>query len=292
MAEHDTGTIGASTPHFMIIGAAKAGTTTLYDDLSRHPGVFMPSAKEPDILHKADGDEAARRLYALHFAGAAPGQLRAEGSTGYTMVPTRPCVAARARALCGPGLKIIYLMRDPVARIRSQLAHDYAVGRLARAEYDAAIRDDPRYRELSDYAMQARPWIEAFGLEQILFLSFEEFVADRDATLARVFEHLGLDPAGVRAGKGVSNPRGSQRQTRFAWIDRVVRSAQYQGHIRPLLPRAMVDLGKSALTRRRPAPEVVLTPQTEAALARAFAGQAQELAALGITTLPGRGARR
>lgn len=54
-------TVGSRLPHFLIIGACKSGTTSLYDDLARHPDGNMPHDKEPAILHKAAGDPVRAR---------------------------------------------------------------------------------------------------------------------------------------------------------------------------------------------------------------------------------------
>lgn len=277
-----------AVPHFMIIGAAKAGTTSLYDDLARHPDAFLPSLKEPDILHLGATPQACAALYGRHFAGAPHGKCRGEASTYYTMLPTYTGVAERALQTCGPDLKLVYMMRDPVARIRSHLAHDYAVGRLRHTDFDAAIRNDPRYTAWSDYPMQAAPWITAFGRAQILFVSFDRFVAERAQTVREVCAHIGLDPSRAQVGEQASNTRGTQRQARFGVVESLLGSATFRHVLRPLLPRGVRSLGKMLLTRKRPQPAIRLSPETEAALRAAFADQNEKLAALGIHTFPSR----
>lgn len=279
-------------PDFMIIGAAKAGTTTLYDDLARHPGICLPAFKEPDILHRARSEPEARLMYSRHFAAATPGQLCGEASTYYTMLPTFPEVADLAKQVCGPVLKLIYIMRNPIARIRSHLAHDFAVGRLGHTDFDRAVRDDPRYLAWSDYPMQAKPWIETFGLDQILFLSFETFVADRSGAVAQVVRHLGLDPVEMEIGAGISNQRGSQRQVRHPLVAQLIGSEFYRYGLRPLLPGRLVEGGKALSTRRRAVPPVTFSPETEERLALAFADQNTRLARLGVTVFPGAEPRR
>ena len=108
------------TPDFLIVGAMKAGTTTLYHDLSEHPDIFLPVLKEPEVLTTLERLDEMRAYYARLFRPARPGQLKGEASTAYTKRPNNEGVAEKARALCGDGLKIIYIRRDPVERIRSQ----------------------------------------------------------------------------------------------------------------------------------------------------------------------------
>lgn len=247
----------------------------------------MPTAKEPDILHRAKTVEDAHGLYATHFDGASAGQLRGEGSTYYTMLPTFSDVTMLARNVCGKDLKLIYLMRDPIKRITSHLAHDYMVGRLQEPDFDRAVNDDPRYVSWSDYPMQAKPWLEHFGPDSILFLSFESYVSNRVETLSLVFSHLGLDPREAAISKSVSNERGSQRQLRFSGIEKALKSKFYQNSVRTVLPTSTLALLKRILMRKRALPAVTLSHETLAWLEARFAGQAAELDALGIQAQPG-----
>lgn len=271
----------------MIIGAAKAGTTTLYDDLARHPCTFMPDLKEPDILHRADDAKAASALYRRHFEWAAQGQIRGEGSTYYTMAPTYPNVCALARQVCGPDLKIIYLMRDPMARIKSHLAHDFAVGRLTHTDFDRALREDPRYLSWSDYPSQIGPWLETFDRSCFLFLSFEAYVSDRRAGLEAVCAHLGIDASLAPKRTSISNARGSQRRMRLPLIGSLLNSEIYRERVRRILPRPVIKHAKDLLTSHVPSPKVNLDGLTAKRLVASFEGQREELLRLGIPTFPG-----
>lgn len=250
-------------PRFMIIGSAKAGTTSLYDDLARLPDTFMPSDKEPDILHRASDIDDALKRYETHFHGAGPGQICGEGSTYYTMVPTFPSVATFARQVCGPDLKIIYLTRDPVARIKSHLAHDFGVGRIRSDDFDKAVREDARYISWSNYEFQLEPWVDAFGTDAILRLSFETFIANRSQEVTKVCQHIGVQPNAILDIKSVSNPRGSQRRPRTPGVSRFLTSDVYRKRLRSLVPQAMKDAGMSLLLSRPSVPEITLSSDTE-----------------------------
>lgn len=274
-------------PSFLIIGACKAGTTTLYDDLARHPDSAMPSDKEPDILHRASGDPAeARRLWDAHFSGMPIRAIRGEASTYYTMLQDFGEVASLARAALGPDLRLVYLMRDPVTRIESHLAHDYSVGRLPSDDFDRHALEEPRFVDWSNYALQLRPWIAAFGREALMPLVFEEFIRDRNSVAARVASFVGLDPVRLPECTGVSNVRGTQRAPRSSLLSQIQRSALYRRGLRPLLPARLHGALREGMTSARHVPKITLAPATVAEVRSRLCNLEDELRALDIPVGP------
>ncbi len=89
-------------PDFLVVGAMKGGTTTLYFDLGAHPDLHLPEPKEPEVLVRHADPAAIREAYAAHFRNARPGQLCGEASTVYTKRPDHEGVAERARQASGP----------------------------------------------------------------------------------------------------------------------------------------------------------------------------------------------
>lgn len=228
-------------PSFLIIGAMKAGTTTLYEDLVNLPGIYMPPEKEPNDLAypEAETPEGLAR-YEAKFAACPAGAIAGEASTAYTKRPTFEGVAERARKLLGPDLKLIYLTRDPVRRIVSQYHHLWGLS-LEERPLNVAVLEDESYVAYSRYAWQLEPWRQVFPPDQILVLSFEEYIADRMSCLRRVCAFLRVEaPAAVdethrnaSAGKRIV-PRGS------AW-SRIGHSDFYMYRIKPLLPTSLRD---------------------------------------------------
>jgi hypothetical protein len=150
-------------PDFLIIGAMKAGTTTLYHDLMRHPRIFLPEVKEPDAL-LSDNIFTSRNLrkYAQFFHPASLDQLCGEASTTYTKRPTFEGVADRALRLLGENLKLIYIVRNPLQRTLSHHRFLYQLG-LMEKDINRVIRSDPTLIDYSRYAMQIEPWLATFG---------------------------------------------------------------------------------------------------------------------------------
>jgi hypothetical protein len=101
-------------PTFIVIGAMKAGTTSLYHYLREHPQIFMPKAKELDFFAVETTWRRGIDWYAEQFAGAGGDEIaRGEASTAYSKYPHYPNVPERiARAI--PGCQLIYVVRLPL----------------------------------------------------------------------------------------------------------------------------------------------------------------------------------
>lgn len=256
-------------PHFLIIGAMKAGTTTLYDDLLKQPGVAMPPEKEPeDLVNDHVLTDAGTRTYARRFTGLSG--LLGEASTAYTKRPDFTGTPQRAHTLLGPELKLIYLLRDPVARMVSQYKHEYGMERETRP-LNEALREEASYRDYSRYSWQLEPWLAQFGETNVLVLHFEEYVAKRREGLQQVCDFLGAgqvqsDPSGHRnASDGKAVTRRGSMAHRFA------QSRLYQYGLKPMLGNAARDRLKGIVSRKVALPETKLDPELRAELETFFA---------------------
>lgn len=276
--------ISPSRPQFLIIGAAKAGTTTLYDDLATHPDASLPSNKEPAILHHAQDVSDALRLWERHFAQTRSDAIRGEASTMYTMVPEFPEVASFAREALGPDLRIVYLMREPISRIESHLAHDHAAGRLDGMSFDRAALEFSRYVSWSDYPRQIAPWIDAFGADNVKLVIFEEMVARRAEVVRDVAAFVGLDPLRQPSRSTISNNRGSQRIARTEWLGKIAYSKTYRLYLRALIPTAFQDMARKRLTKATDVVDVRLSDKTREELASRLRHVAPGIRALGVDT--------
>ena len=177
---------------FMIIGAQKAGTTSLAAQLAAHPQISFCREKEPGYFHQtADWRAGLDAYHALYTPR--PGQLLGEASTYYTFFPEYRGTAERLYDY-NPSLKLIYVMRQPVERIISLYTHNF-VREIEKRPPDAAVFNDPQYVDRSRYGVQLRPYLELFGPENVLLLIFEEYTADQIPALNRVADFLGINPA-------------------------------------------------------------------------------------------------
>jgi hypothetical protein len=182
-------------PDFLVIGAMKAGTTSLYHYLREHPQVFMPSTKE--IMFFDDRHEWHRGVdwYRGRFADAGDALAVGEASTSYTKYPAADGVPERVASVLGSP-RLIYVVRDPVERIRSHYLYNLTRGTEWRPIEEAVARE-PAYLDVSRYAMQLERYLAFFRLEDILVFDAIELRTNRETTLRRVFEYLGVDPERV-----------------------------------------------------------------------------------------------
>jgi hypothetical protein len=183
---------GGQLPNFLLIGAQKAGTTSLYRYLGSHPQVFMPRYKEPNFFVTERNWGRGLAWYKGLFQAAGSVSAIGEASTSYTMYPLHSGVPERiASTLSQP--KLIYLVRDPIARMVSHHQHLVAKG-TTRVPIERALVKDPTYLNTSRYGLQLERYLEYFPREHILVVVSEQLRAKREHTVAQVCAFLGLPP--------------------------------------------------------------------------------------------------
>jgi len=181
-------------PDFLIIGAQKAGTTTLFRDLETHPQIAFSHHKEPNSLSsEAVLTERGKRRYAAYFSHVRPGQICGEASTGYTRMPQSTGAPERARTLLGPDLRLLYIVRNPVDRVVSHHHHSYT-DRDMPASIDEAVRVDSRLIDFGRYGTQLAPWLQFFGPERLMIIVFEQYMSRRREGAAAAPAFLGVEP--------------------------------------------------------------------------------------------------
>lgn len=179
-------------PNFLIIGAMKSGTTSLHAYLSHHPQIFM--SREKELRYFVDGGnwDLGPAWYESQFAGSTGAVAIGEASPLYSKFPLHPRAPARIRDLI-PDVRLIYLLRHPIERIRSHYQHSMFAGR-AKGQIEEVIFKSPDYVLTSLYAFQIEQYLEFFSLEQILLITSEDLKRKREETLRRMFRFLDVDP--------------------------------------------------------------------------------------------------
>lgn len=180
-------------PNFLLIGAMKAGTTSMYHYLRAHPHVYMPTFKAPEFFAGKALSTRGVDWYRKQFAGAGPEAVAiGEASNVYTKYPNYQGVPGRIAELI-PEARLLYIVRDPVARIRSHYQTRVVEGseKLPLLE---ALTSNSIYLDYSRYAMQIEQYLEHFPREQLLVTTAEALRDDRDTVVRAVYEFLGVDP--------------------------------------------------------------------------------------------------
>ena len=191
-------------PSLFIVGAMKSGTTTLHRMLEMHPDVYMSTPKEPsyfagreylseiwpEILdHKYSWDLDA---YLELFAPATAQQLCGESSTAYAKYPLVRGAAERIFEF-QPRAKIIFILREPVARTISHYWHKVRNTTESRP-ISQLVQEDPQYLAYSDYSTQIEQYLKVFPREQLYIMTLESLQSQSEKTLDELFEWLELSP--------------------------------------------------------------------------------------------------
>jgi Sulfotransferase domain len=179
-------------PNFLIIGAAKAGTTSLYHYVRSHPQAFMPAKKELSFFCEEFRWHNGLDWYERQFEGADSAVAVGEASPRYTVFPIYRGVPERI-ATSIPEARLIYLVREPIKRMQSQYL-DNVIHRLEKAPVEDALSTNPFYLTSSRYALQLQQYMDHFRRDQILVVRSEVMGRERQRTLSHVFEFLGIDP--------------------------------------------------------------------------------------------------
>lgn len=176
-------------PHYVGVGAQKAGTSWWNSMIHRHPAVHR-AGRQAKELHYFDrsweqpfGDAEVAR-YARYFPRP-EGGVAGEWTPGYLIDFWTPELIARA----APEARILILLRDPIERLRSGLTHQ-----LATTSAELTGRDMQGAFQRGLYGPQLRRVLAAFPRDQVLIGQYEACRADPRAQLERTFAFLGLEP--------------------------------------------------------------------------------------------------
>lgn len=185
--------MGIGADQFLIIiGSAKSGTTSLFNYLGQHPAVCPSVPKEPAYFSEyREPGQRARRYedFWPHFDPAVH-RYALEGSVVYTMWPECDGVATRMHAY-GIRPRMIYLVRDPIERIESQVNFRRIYSRQ-RISFD-----DSHPLDASRYAAQLDPFTATFGRESLRVVDFANLRDDPNRLCAGIFTWLGLQPHAI-----------------------------------------------------------------------------------------------
>lgn len=237
-----------SVPNFLIVGAMKAGTTSLFAWLGEQPEVFVPDVKEPDYFSRDHSWRRGESWYRGLFTGANHDQMVGEASVDSTH-PGRATRAASRIASFAPDARIVFVARDPLERIRSQYRHEVLRGRERRPFADALRDGTSAYVERSLYFGCLLPYIERFPREQICIVRFEDLFGASDDEWHHVLSFLGL-PARPRPSEHRNASDGKPQFTpamRLLWGSRLRR-------IPVGTPALLRRAAKRLLIRRHPDP--------------------------------------
>ena len=264
-------------PNLFIIGAAKAGTTAIYDYLAQHPQIFLSRDKEPMFFSRDEYYAKGLDWYEdVYFEGADDYPVRAEATPHYLYWSEK--VAPRIKEAYGERpVKYIVSFRDPVSRTYSWYWSMVREGR-EQLNFDEALRVEEyrlkkHYEELyqlgsmvygysagSRYASLLLPYLELFHADDFFFVFQDDLKSRVNETCANIFEFLGIESS-IQVSSSNSNPAAMPR-SRF--LHKTLRQrSQLKEVIKPFMPGKFRRRLKSKMLQAnlKEAPYVPLDPQ-------------------------------
>jgi Sulfotransferase family len=252
-------------PNLFLVGAAKAGTTSLYGELARHPAIYMSPMKEPHFFsriqpapereaffpHVADEDE-----YLALFKGATTEELLGEASTSYLW--DRHAAERIKRVV--PEARILIMLRDPIDRAYSQYWNDVREGIETRSFLDALLEEQRSgpggwgvsslHIDCGRYADQVERYLDHFGA-RVHVLFFEDFVGKEASTIAELHSFLGVGSPDAGAAPRRMNPASLPRNRLSAAL---FASGKLRRVVRATVPRPLRGRLRAGLLKQATPP--------------------------------------
>lgn len=249
----------AGRPNFLLVGAAKSGTSAFYLALKDHPDVYMSPVKEPHYFaYLADrelvGDvyddvETAHRKYGELFRDIAGEAAIGEGSTSNLCVPG----TAEAIEHTIPDARIVAILRNPVDRAYSHFRHFVDAGAETTTDFGEAVREEEErlrgglpftygYKRWGRYHRQLEPFVERFGRERVQVHLYEDYQQDAQAVLRATCGFLGVDSGPAVPVVGRHNVGGAPRGPRSGRVARRLRRPAGTATPAPMGPQVRAEL--------------------------------------------------
>ncbi len=170
---------------FIGIGAQKCATSWLHDVLATHPEVATSEPKELNYFHA--NYERGAYWYESKFQTNDASKIAGEFSPNYFMSRD----AAERAQRYNPAMRLIAMVRDPVARAFSNHLHEIRKKHIPEdTSFEAAMKENPAYVRQSQYGTNIGRWLDYFEKDQLLVLFAEDVATDPEAAFARIATHL------------------------------------------------------------------------------------------------------
>ena len=225
-------------PNFLIIGAAKSGTTTLYEWLNRHPQIYMCPVKETnffaleniapdtykDTVREGYSKDFKTTLteYREQFAGVSNEVAIGEASPSYLYYPQ---AVSRIKHYL-PDVKLIAVLRNPVDRAYSNFVHHLRDNLETTTDFSQALELEKErieknwwwgfhYLNAGFYSVQLKRYLAQFDRSQIKIYLFEDLINNSDATARDICQFLQVDDGFKLANSDRQNVTGIPKNRSF-----------------------------------------------------------------------------
>lgn len=226
----------SNLPSFIIIGAMKSATSSLYDQMLLQPGIFMPELKEPNFFSNDEQYSRGLDWYKSLFDDANDGDLIGEASTHYTKLPTYPKTIERLQQqIKSP--RLIYVLRHPIERLISQYVHQWSEGEI-RCKIDEAVTRHPEIVSYSCYTQQLEPFIKAFGKASILPVFMSDIKERPQETLGEICQFIGYKGEVKWKFDLAKSNVSAERVRKFPFYDQIIENAAAKALRRGVVPKS------------------------------------------------------
>jgi hypothetical protein len=242
----------------LVIGAQKAGTTTLWSVLCQQPWFRPAQFKELHHFSRPGvrSDEAYRALFPV---AARPGQLRGEATPDYLASYEAP---SRIEAH-NPDTRMIVLLRDPFDRARSAFQHAQRLGSIGQDEALADVYFEEARRRVTGqrwarirwdgmYAQHILRYRSAFPAEQLHVEFFEDFIARPAEVLERIWQFVGVESLGLDGIPHANRGRSSRMPRASNALQWSRRAMMLKG--RPRAARTLMRVDRALARPQTPTP--------------------------------------
>lgn len=251
-------------PNSFIIGAAKSGTTSLFEIIAGHPSVFVPKKKELNFFSNDERYENGLDWYAkTNFAESSSFPIRMEASPAYLAWSEK--VAPRLKQLYQEQpIRLIAIFRNPVARAYSNYWHRVRMGHEKLSFSEAIDQENQRLKDNWEklyrsgnplygyfrggcYASRLKPFLDLFARDNFFFLLQDDLQNDFEASINRLFQFLNIDSR-ITVNPVIRNDSKVPRnKSLYDVYGRLKQTATWQNRLRNMIPKSMREWARYKL---------------------------------------------
>lgn len=209
-------------PNFFIVGVGKAGTTSLYEYLSKVPEVYMSPIKEPrffsvSIEDPSDITVSEKQEYLDLFRKVVEEKIIGEASPTYIYDPEAPKLIHKV----SPKARILITLRDPVERANSAYLELKRNGIITSESFQQVLEKEMNNKKVSGkinrifseglYYENIKRYLDIFGTDQVKIIFFEDLVKNTLKTMNEIVKYLGINYVFENPDFEIFNPYGRSR---------------------------------------------------------------------------------
>lgn len=247
-------------PNFFIIGAPRAGTTSLYFCLKDHPDIFMSPRKEPrffafeDLIEKKGpfgrqplpSYSTSWEKYLTLFEKARHEKVIGEASTMYLYHPKAP---ERMQRYLGSEVKLVAVLRHPVERAFSHYLYNVNRGAEPCLTFEEALAAEEEriaqgwieyfhYKSMGLYSEQVKRYLDIFGADNLLVFLYEDLDKSPLLVVKKILEFLGLEASFLPDTFARINPSGIPR---FKFLTQLIKKtpSSFKQVLKTVIPKSI-----------------------------------------------------